>query len=375
MINYCRLKLQQSEKYQTYNDRLPRVIKTGESHWTGASINNWTSGFYPGMLWQMYKLTGENSWRKNAEFCTNLLKPIRRLPWKTHDFGFMMSYSYGLGYELTKNQEYANILLETADSLATMFNDRVGLLESWPWMKNRKGWPHTTIIDNMMNLELLFWAAQYRSDAHMQQIATKHAYKTREDFIRTDFSTTHIVVYDSISPIVMQKTTDQGYNAESTWARGHSWATYGFVKAYQYTKNEDFLNTAMNLADFYLAHLPDDFIPYWDFNAPNIPHALKDASAAAIMASALLELVQITYHEPLSEKYYQAAISTLSSLSSDNYLAQKTDAFLRGSVGSMPANSEVDVSMVYTDYFFLEALMKVKKMQNNEFVVGNKQHE
>lgn len=362
-VEYCKSKLSKTVKNFNESERLPRSINDGEEHWNGNSINSWTSGFYPGILWNMYEMTGEEIWLRNATYYTGLLEPVKNLPWKTHDFGFMMYYSYGLGYQMTNDQRYKEILLETADSLATLYNPNVGTMESWPWMKRKRGWKHTTIIDNMMNLELLFWAAKNGGDPEYENIAEKHALKTLSDFVRDDHSTFHVVVYDSISPSIVLKTTDQGYDDNSTWARGHSWGTYGFVKAYTYTKNAKFLEAAEKLAAYYLNHVQDDLIPYWDFNAPGIPNEPKDASAAAIMSCALLELSKHSANGFDRNLYFNSAYEIIKELSSNHYLAKGRDAFLQNSVGSRPAESEVTSSLIYTDYFYLEALKKLKTLK------------
>jgi unsaturated chondroitin disaccharide hydrolase len=359
---YCTAKLSNTCKNFEDQHELPRVIHQNEQHWSGSSINSWTSGFYPGLLWLMYNYTGEEQWKQNATYYTELLEPIKRLPWKTHDFGFMMYYSYGLGYDLTQNKKYRAILLETADSLARLYNPAVGAMESWPWMKRKRGWPHTTIIDNMMNLELLFWAAENGGNPNYVNMAIHHARKTQEDFIRPDHSTFHIVVYDSVSPNIIRKETDQGVSAETTWARGHSWATYGFIKAYKYCNEQDFLMTAMDLANYYIQNCPEDLIPYWDFDAPLIPNEPRDASAAAIMASAMLEISSLSNDDEVKQKYYLTALQILSTLSSEEYLSTENDAFLTHSISSKPANSGVNVSLIYTDYYYLEALLKAKQM-------------
>ena len=372
-ISNCRQKLSQTIKSFNESEKLPRSISEGQQHWSGSSINSWTSGFYPGILWTMYELTGEEIWAHHAAYYTELLAPVRRLPWKTHDFGFMIFYSYGHGFGLTQDPAYKDILIESADSLATMFNPLVGTFESWPWMKRRRNWPHTTIIDNMMNLELLFWAAENGANPKYKEMAERHALKTIEDFVREDHSTCHIRVYDGKNPNSILLATDQGFDSTSTWARGHSWATYGFTKAYQYTQNEMFIETAVKLADFYLDHVDADMIPYWDFNAPNIPQEPKDASAAAIMSCALLEIGRLIADESKGSIYLNGGLSIVQELSSPHYWASDRDAFLMNGVGSRPVHSEVRSSLIYADYFYLEALKKLKhhQLSQKERIVQN----
>lgn len=363
-IEYCKLKLNNTVRNFSWESSIPQVIRKDEKHWTGGSINNWTSGFYPGMLWIMYRYTGDEFWKTNATYYTELLEPVRKLPWKTHDLGFMLFNSYGLGYRFTQNPQYSEILIEAADTLATLYNPRVGTIESWPWMKTKKGWPHTTIIDNMMNLELLFWATNLTGDERFKEIAIYHADKTIKDFIRPDFSTIHVVVYNTDSPDPVQIETDQGYAPNSTWARGQSWAAYGFIKAYQYTRDTKYLETSMNLADYYLRRVPEDLVPYWDFDAPDIPNEPRDVSAAAIMASAMIDIARESKDDDSKRNYFQWACKILSSLSTPAYLSSDTDAFLTGSVTSKPAGLEVGVPIIYADFYFLEALIKAKRFEN-----------
>jgi unsaturated chondroitin disaccharide hydrolase len=363
-------KLTRTVKRLDNTQTLPRVIRTDDIHWSNSGINSWTSGFFPGMLWYMYDCCGDDFWLINAQYYTNLLEPIRRLPWKTHDLGFMMHISFGHGYKSTKNPIYKEYLLQTADSLATLFNPNVGTIHSWPWMKRKKGWPHNTIIDNMMNLELLFWASKNGEKVELYEMAVRHAKTTKRDFIRPDFSTWHVVVYDSATGVVKQKLTDQGYANESTWARGQAWALYGFTMCYRESGDQEFLETAQGLSEYFIDNLPEDFVPYWDFAAPDIPNDIKDASAAAIAASALVELSTLIKSEDLQSKYWNTAERILASLSSDKYLSVSNDAILRHCVGNKPADSEVDVSLIYADYYYLEALLRMKNVERNKQMAG-----
>lgn len=345
-------------------DLLPRVVKKGETSWTGTGINNWTSGFFPGMLWKMYAYTGEEQLLNHARYYTELLEPVRNLPWKSNNLGFMIFSSYGQGYKTTGDQRYYQVMLQTADSLASLYNPKVGTILSWPWMRQRKGWTHNTIIDNLTNLELLFWAAKNGARSEFYDIAINHARNTLKHQLRNDYSTYHVVVYDTASPSVVKKTTFHGFSDESVWARGQAWAIYGFTLCYRETAEPEFLNAAKNTADYFLDNLPADSIPYWDFRAPEIPNAYKDASAAAIAASALIELSQLCTAEQDRSKYLSSARAIIKSLSSPTYFAQKSHcALLTHCVGNKPGNSEIDVSLIYADYYFLEALMRLKKIQ------------
>ena len=346
---------------------MPRTIPLGQAEWSTSGINSWTSGFFPGMLWYMYGHYGSEKWLQDAKHFTKMLEPVKNLPWKTHDLGFMIYCSYGNGYKNTRDPYYKAVLLETADSLATLFNPHVGTILSWPWMKKKKGWMHNTIIDNMMNLELLFWAAKNGNREKYREIAVDHARKTVTDFVRADFSTYHVVVYDSLSPEPKERLTFQGYAHESTWARGQAWAIYGFSMCYRETGLEEFLYTAENTASFFLDQLPEDNIPYWDLNTPDIPNTEKDASAAAILASALLDLSMQTKKKSLAKKFNTGALAILSSLNSPAYLSDDNQAILKHCVGNKPHNSEVDASLIYADYYFLEAVLKVLKLDRASF--------
>jgi hypothetical protein len=258
-----------------------------------------------------------------------------------------------------------NWLLQGAESLSTRFRSATGLIRSWDW--NKKVWNYPVIIDNMMNLELLEWASKHSDSTKYANIARSHADKTMEHHFRPDYSTWHVVSYDPATGLPEKKQTRQGYADESTWSRGQAWALYGYVMMYRESNDIRYLKQAENIAGFILNHpnLPKDKIPYWDFNAPDIPHAKKDASAGAIMASAFIELSQMTKGRK-SKGYLSVAITQLLTLSSPEYLAEpgtNANFILKHSVGSLPENSEVDVPLTYADYYFLEALIRYKKIK------------
>jgi unsaturated chondroitin disaccharide hydrolase len=360
-IKYCEKQLRKSvENLSVDSGKLPRSIENGEVAWRGGK-SGWTVGFYPGILWYMYEATGDNYWREKAHAWSMLVEPNRKMQWKDHDLGFMMYCSLGNGYRLTQDTAYKAAVIEAADTLSTLYNPQVGTILSWPWMKRKKGWPHNTIIDNMMNLEMLFWVAKTTGNDSYYKIAESHALVTMKNHFRPDYTSYHVVVYDSASSTPLQRITFQGYADSSMWARGQAWGIYGFTMVYRETKNKEFLDFAQKIADAYITRLPEDYIPYWDFMAPNIPNEEKDASAAAITASALIELSSFMPTEALKQKYWQAAMKMLTTLSSPAYLAQdKNHAFLLHSVGFKPAGSEIDVPIIYADYYYLEALLRAK---------------
>jgi len=368
-LDHSKSKLIEAVKQLDINDGFPRSIKHGNYTWSSTGIGGWTSGFFPGLLWHAYEYSGDENLLEAAMQYSEKLKPLKELDWNTHDLGFMMYNSVGLGYRITGNPEYKEWLLQTADSLAALYNPAVGTILSWPWMKRKNNWPHNTIIDNMLNLELLFWSAKNGGNPDHYNMAVSHALTTLKNHFREDYSSYHVLVYDSASPLVLQKITDQGYADESVWARGQAWALYGYVLCYRETGMQEFKDAAIQIADFYINHLPDDFIPYWDFKLPDFKNQEKDASAAAIAASGLLELSELLENKKLKEKYLDVAVNTINSLSSDDYLSHDTMAILNHSVGSKPHDSEVDVPLIYADYYYVEALMRLWKIRNNRKII------
>jgi rhamnogalacturonyl hydrolase YesR len=319
---------------------------------------NWTSGFFPGCLWYMYEVTNEEKWRRSAEHFTNNVKD-QQFNGKTHDMGFKMFCSYGNGYRLTKNEDYKSILLTSAKTLITRFNPRVGCIRSWD--HHQDVWQYPVIIDNMMNLELLFWATKISGDSTFYNIAIEHAKTTLKNHFREDHSSWHVLNYDTLSGEILSRDTHQGYADESSWARGQAWGLYGFTMTYRETGDQRFLDQAIKIAEFILNHknLPKDSVPYWDFDDPEIPNTLRDASAAAIICSALYELQG--YVPEKSKKYMAAADKILTSLSSADYLAEpgtNGNFLLMHAVGGKLLNFEVDVPIIYADYYFLEANMR-----------------
>ncbi len=320
---------------------------------------DWTSGFFPGCLWYMYEYTKANEWKIYAEKFTQYLEP-EMYNGSTHDMGFKMFCSYGNGYRLTDNNKYKNVLLKSAKTLSKRFNDKVGCIRSWDW--NKDVWQFPVIIDNMMNLELLFWATKISGDSVYYKIAVAHANTTIKNHFRKDYSSWHVVDYDTLTGKVRKKETHQGYSDKSSWSRGQAWGLYGFTMCYRETKKIKYLKQAEGIANYILSNknLPEDGIPYWDFDAPDIPNAKRDASAAAIISSALYELSSYVEGNSKKKLYKNFADKILNSLSSEKYLAkEKNNNFLlKHSVGNMPKKSEVNVPIIYADYYFLEALLK-----------------
>ena len=367
-LDYCTQKIQKNLPALTNYHQMPRSISKDKQDWNTVPIEDWTSGFWPGVLWYTFEYSQDENIRQKADSFSRSLTPLAYRKAFDHDLGFMMFCSFGNGYRLTKDQEYKRILLATADTLATLFNPKVGTILSWPRMQKEMGWPHNTIIDNMINLEL-FWAAKNGDNKKLYDIAVSHAETTMKNHFRNDYSVYHVVVYDTITGKKIKGITHQGYSDNSMWARGQAWAIYGFTMCYRETNKQEFLDFAQKVTDVYLKRLPSDHIPYWDFDAPDIPNAPKDASAAAITASALLELSQLieSQDKTKSSKYFEAAMDMINSLSSSKYHSSaKNMAFLLHSTGHKPANKEIDASIVYADYYYIEALTRLKKIQSGQ---------
>lgn len=344
--------------------------------------NDWTEGFYPGCLWYTYEYTKKDNWKDAALKWTESLEQVKKLT-THHDIGFLMYCSFGNAYRLTGNERYKDILVESARSLCTRFNEKTGCIESWNYRKAWNGkdeWFFPVIIDNMMNLELLYFATKVTGDSTFYNIANKHAETTAKNHFREDYGSYHVVNYDENTGEVLHRATCQGFSDNSTWARGQAWGIYGYTMAYRETKRKDFLDVAVRTANFWLnqTNMPEDGIPYWDFNAgqegyvadwsydPQMFKVMpRDASAAAIAASAFLEL---SGYVPDGDKYLRAAEHILKSLSSPAYLAQQgtnSNFVLMHCVGSIPHDSEIDVPLVYADYYYLEALIRYNNIMNN----------
>lgn len=361
--------------------RYPRTVdKTGNI--VATPINDWTEGFFPGCLWYLYELNGSPAIKDAAVKWTEGLEKLQYFT-GNHDVGFLMYCSYGNAYRITKQHSYPAILVQSAKSLCTRYNKNVGAIESWNGRASWDGqyWNYPVIIDNMMNLELLYFASKHTGDPSFARIANRHAKTTAKNQFRKDYGSYHVVNYDTLTGKVLHRQTCQGFSDQSTWARGQAWGIYGYTMAYRETGNKKFLQLAENLASFWINHpnLPADGIPFWDFNAgqegfrpdwkydPGKFNPMpRDASAAAIACSAFLELSVLA---PDGKKYLDAATQILASLTSPAYLAEKGtngNFILKHSVGSIPHGAEVDVPLVYADYYFLESIFRYNKWIRKE---------
>lgn len=339
---------------------LPRTLDkegkliTSDSKW-------WTSGFFPGVLWYLYEATGDTLLKEYACDYTSRVEK-EKYNKGNHDVGFMLYCSFGNGYRLTGNEKYKQVLLKGAESLSTRYKDHIGVIRSWDF--NRAVWQYPVIIDNMMNLELLFEATAFSGDSTFYNIAVKHADTTMAHHFRPDNSCYHVVDYDPETGEVRKRQTAQGYADESSWARGQAWALYGYTACYRYTKDKKYLDQAQKVYNFIFTNknLPEDLVPYWDYDAPNIPNEPRDASAAACTASALYEL---DGYLP-GNHYKETADKIMESLGSPAYRAKvgtNGNFILMHSVGSIPHGQEIDVPLNYADYYFLEGLMRKRDLE------------
>lgn len=334
----------------------PPAEKLGERRL--CSIYDWTSGFFPGSLWYAYELTGDQELKAQAIKYTNLLNPIRHYK-DNHDIGFMMNCSYGNALRLAPNDTIQAVLVETADNLYGRFNEQIGCIRSWDFGH----WNYPVIIDNMMNLDLLFNASKLTGDKKYYDVAVKHAKTTMKHHFRDDYTCYHVISYNN-DGTVESKGTHQGQSDESAWARGQAWAVYGYTACYRETRDTEFLKQSIHIADMIMSRVQtEDAIPYWDYDAPDTKETPRDASAASVTASALLELSTLA---PDGLKYFNYAETILKNLSGTGYLAEKGQNqgyLLMHSVGSLPHGSEIDTPLNYADYYYLEAMKKYMDMQ------------
>jgi unsaturated chondroitin disaccharide hydrolase len=358
-----------AKQYEGMLKSHPDITKTPQSTNPDGSPRDmptewWCSGFFGGSLWYLYQETKDPQWKAAAEKWTMAVEK-EQYNTGTHDLGFMLYCPFGNGYRLTKNPAYKDIMLTGAKSLATRFDPKVGVIKSWNKFQT---FDYPVIIDNMMNLEFLFWAARESGNKDFYNICLSHADSTLKHHFRPNGSSYHVICYDK-DGTVLRKKTAQGYADYSAWARGQAWALYGYVVMYRETKQRKYLIQAQKIASYIITNpnLPKDKIPYWDYNAPNIPNEERDASAGAIAASALLELSTMTGRT--GHSYFTTAETILKSLSSPAYKAkigENNHFILMHSTGHKPAKSEVDVPLIYADYYYLEALLRYKALTQNK---------
>lgn len=343
--------------YPVDSTKFPRSMEAN-GQVRGVPSKDWTSGFYPGSLLSLYQLTGDSIFLDRA---VQWVPYIEKEQWNggTHDMGFKVFCSVGQAYKITRDPHYKDVIVQSAKTLSTRFNPAVGSIKSWDFVQ--QGWQFPVIIDNMMNLELLFEATILFGDSTFYKVAETHAKTTMKNHYREDGSAYHVIDYDPGTGAVLQRLTHQGYAPESVWSRGQAWGLYGFTMAYRYTNNPDFLHHAIRIADFIINHprMPEDGIPYWDMEDPLGANAPRDVSAASVIASACYELFKYSK----DDIHMNFADKIMESLGAGPYiLKQDSEApfILAKSVGNWPKKDEMNLPISYADYYFLEALLRKK---------------
>lgn len=343
---------------------MPATLPKDHDFWELKPVDGWgwTHGFWPGILWQAAEASEDPVLLDAARAYTEALKPMLDREIRSHDVGFIFNCSFGNGYRMTGDPGYRAVLIRAADRLVELFNPKVGTLLSWPAkVRNGEYAPHNTIIDSLMNLELLFRASALTGDPRYAEIAVSHADQVMRHHIRPDNSTYHLVIFDDQTGRPLAKRTHQGFADDSTWARGQAWGIYGFTMCHRETGDRAYLDAARRLADHFLERLPPDHVPFWDFDDPRIPDAPRDASAAAIAASAMLELGEMVMDPADARRYREAARALLEALSTADYRTfDRKVSFLDHSTGSLPRGREIDVPIIYADYYYLEALLRLR---------------
>lgn len=340
----------------------PRSIEDNGTLMMVGAERDWTAGFFPGTLWYMYDLSKDSKWEATAKEFTAKLEN-RQFGTYTHDIGFVMFCSFGNGLRLTGDATYIPILVQSARSLCARFNPTVGAIRSWDHSTDK--WAFPVIIDNMMNLELLFWAAKQTGDSTFYNIAVSHADKTLANHFRDNYSSYHVVGYDTITGAAVAHNTHQGYADSSAWARGQAWGLYGYTMCYRETGKPEYLTQAQGIANFIFTNpnMPADLVPYWDFDAPDIPNAPRDASAAAVIASALYEL---SMYDAEKGAQYKAWADTIVENLTKHYRAPLGTNFgflLLHSTGNYPKGSEIDKPINYADYYFMESVARKRNLE------------
>lgn len=341
-------------------DVMPKTLNATTGEVVTSNTAWWCSGFFPGSLLYIYEYTQDAEILDEAKRRLTILEKEKNNK-GTHDLGFMMYCSFGNAYRLLHDPAYKDIIEASAASLSTRYHPGAQVIQSW---NSNDMWAGPVIIDNMMNLELLSWVSDHGGDKKYKEIAVNHANSTIKNHYRPDFSAYHVLDYNMETGEVLKKVNWQGFADESAWSRGQAWGLYGFTMMYRFTKDKQYLDQAIHIANFMLndTNMPADMIPYWDYDAPEIPNTYRDASAGAIMASALLELAQYT-DKALGKKYLDASEKAIRTLASDAYrskLGENGGFLLKHGVGFLHQNSEVDVPLTYGDYYFLEALHRYK---------------
>lgn len=338
---------------------VPQGFRRNKRELDMRKIQWWTSGHYPGSLWYLYEATGDEFFKERATVWTENLKPISKFT-GNHDIGFMMFCSFGNACRILKTDRYDHLLVEAAGTLCLRFEPKLGVIRSWGKVDDMKNF--LVIPDNMMNLELLEWAAKAKNgEKRFADVARSHANVTMKNHFRADGGTYHVLNYSQKDGRIQEIRRGQGASCFTAWSRGQSWAIYGYTMMYRETKDKAYLEFAQKVTDYAINHpnMPEDGIPYWDYGAPGEE---RDSSAGSIMASGLLELANYVGAEK-GEMYRNFAVRQLLSLASPAYFSVGDEIghfLLKHGVGHKPGDSEIDTPLNYGDYYFLEALMRVK---------------
>ncbi|WP_237421324.1 glycoside hydrolase family 88 protein [Flavobacterium sp. HBTb2-11-1] len=343
---------------------MPRSMNTKTLEIRKVPSRDWTSGFFAGNLWQLYRLTGDSKYKEQAQKWTPFSKK-ESVNSNSHDVGFKVFCSFGEALKVENKKEYEAVIVKGAETLCKRFNPKVGAIRSWDF--NKEIWDYPVIIDNMMNLELLFEASKISGNPKYRDVAIQHANTTLKNQFRADNSCYHVIDYNPTTGEVRKKTTLQGYNDDSVWARGQAWAVYGFTMSYRYTKDPAYLKQAEGTAKFFMTNknLPEDGIPYWDFKDPSIPNSARDVSAAMVIASALYEL----YGYTKNDSYLAFADKLMTSVQTGKYILDakiKAPFLFDHSTGNWPKHDEIDEPIIYADYYFLEALIKAQRLKGSK---------
>ncbi len=349
---------------EKYPDYFPIYTEGGSWKHDGQLWTDWTGGFLAGMMWQFHRRTGNADWRTRAEHYSKLLEH-RQHDRDVHDLGFIFLNTYLPWFQLTRNPELHDVLIQAGRTLAMRFQQRGQYLRSFVAAES-------LFIDIMMNVPIIFYAANETNDPSLRTIADAHCQTTRDRLVRADGSTAHEGIFDTQSGAFLRQTTHQGLRGDSAWARGLAWSLYGYSQCYALTNDPAYLEVSQRNADYWLSHLPDDQVSYWDFDAdlsrPAPQGAQKDSSAAAIAASGLLDLAQQTKsaNQPdsaeKSQQYRECALAMLDALVEPEYLANETlgwEGILKHGVYHTEKNLGVDESVMWGEFFFVEALTKV----------------
>ncbi|MBN2502393.1 MAG: glycoside hydrolase family 88 protein [Anaerolineales bacterium] len=338
---------------EEHPDQFPEFTVDGKWSLNKNPWTNWCEGFLGGQLWLLYKHAGDDYWREKAEHYSKLIEH-RKTDRQVHDLGFLFWSTYKQWYDLTSEEALNAVLIEAGQTMALRFKEKGQYLRSFLA-------EDSLFIDIMMNVGIVFYAAQETDDADLFRIANQHCLTTRKYLIRGDGSGSHEGIFDLESGEFLRQSTQQGWRNDSSWARGLAWALYGFGTVYEFTQDARYLNTACALADYYIEHTPAHGVPPndWDDPEPKYPY---ESSAAAIAASGMLNLAKLAQNPAAARMYQQYAYTILDTLTSPEFLADQTPGYegiLKRGIYHLNKGLGVDQSVMWGEFFFLEAVSKV----------------